>query len=137
MTELTDLLRPSRDCTCSLLRQATRAVTQHYEASFRGAGIRGTQFTVLSMLAQAGPMPMARLAVRLGLERTTLTRNLKPLVARGFVVLSGDADGRVRRAEITAEGETAVREAFPRWRDAQATVHQVLSKFPLVLPTQP
>ena len=119
MTELTDLLRPSRDCTCSLLRQATRAVTQHYEASFRGAGIRGTQFTVLSMLAQAGPMPMARLAVRLGLERTTLTRNLKPLLRDQLVEVRQERDGRVRRVAITAKGEAAARAAFPLWKKAQ------------------
>ncbi|MDB5360900.1 MAG: hypothetical protein JWO51_2197 [Rhodospirillales bacterium] len=134
MTEIAELLRPTRQCTCSSLRQASRAVTQHYEASFRGAGIRATQFTILSMLAQTGPTPMARLAARLGLERTTLTRNLKPLLARGLVALSGEADGRVRCAAITGSGEAMARENFQRWQAAQATVHLVIDKFPLGLP---
>ncbi len=78
-----------------MLRRATRAVTAHYEAHFRGSGLRGTQFTMLSVLAQAGPLPMTRLADVLGVERTTLTRNLTVLARRGLVEWAG-CDGRAR-----------------------------------------
>ncbi len=58
-------------------------MTQHYERAFRGTGLRATQFTLLATLIQTGPIPLGRLAEMTGLERTTLTRNLRPLEKRG------------------------------------------------------
>ena len=112
-------LARTRNCTCSALRRATRALTAHYEAHFRGSGLRGTQFTILSVLAQAGPLPMTRLADLLGVERTTLTRNLSRLVREGFVRIDEGQDRRVRKVAITPAGEEAARRAFPFWKKAQ------------------
>ena len=117
---------PCRDCTCSALRRASRAVTQHYEASFRGTGLRATQFTVLATLAQTGPMPLSALATMLGLERTTLTRNLGPLEKKGYVSTVADEDQRVRRIAITKKGEAAALAALDAWKQAQATVGEVI-----------
>jgi DNA-binding MarR family transcriptional regulator len=114
-----------------MLRRATRAVTAHYEAHFRGSGLRGTQFTILSMLAQAGPLPMTRLADLLGVERTTLTRNLTVLVRHGLVEWAGATDGRVRKAELTRSGEAMLRKCLPRWAAAEASVGKVLKRFRL------
>ena len=105
-------------------------MTQHYEAAFRGAGLRATQFTVLATLAQTEPMTMSELAELLGLERTTLTRNLRPLEAKGWVRgLSDDEDLRRRRIELTPQGRAIAVKAMPRWRRAQASVAPVLARF--------
>jgi DNA-binding MarR family transcriptional regulator len=124
-------LTRTRNCSCSTLRRATRAVTAHYEAHFRGSGLRGTQFTILSMLAQAGPLPMTRLADLLGVERTTLTRNLTVLVRRGLVEWAEVTDGRVRKAALTKAGEAMLRKCLPRWMAAEATVGKVLKRYRL------
>jgi DNA-binding MarR family transcriptional regulator len=110
---------PTRQCACSAARRAARAISQHYDAALRGSGLRITQFTVLATLAQTGPMPMTRLAAFMGLERTTLTRNLKPLLRDGLVEMRGEKDGRVRPIAITAQGEAKARDAFPFWKKAQ------------------
>jgi DNA-binding MarR family transcriptional regulator len=117
-----------RSCKCSALRRASRAVTQHYEASFRGTGLRATQFTLLATLAQTGPLPLTELADRLGLERTSLTRNLQPLEKKGLVKTLADDDQRVRRIAITRKGENAARAALDAWKAAQATVDEVLRR---------
>jgi DNA-binding MarR family transcriptional regulator len=109
-----------RACHCYALRRAARLVTQHYDRLMRPSGLRTTQFTLLVTLAEAGPMPMTRLAGRLGLERTSLTRNLKPLDAKGWVVVAADADRRVHTVAITASGRAKARAALPHWRKAQA-----------------
>jgi DNA-binding MarR family transcriptional regulator len=109
-----------RTCHCYALRRAARLVTQHYDRLLRPSGLRTTQFTLLVTLAEAGPMPMTRLAGRLGLERTSLTRNLKPLEARGWVVVEADADRRVRTVAVTPSGRGKARAALPLWRKAQA-----------------
>jgi DNA-binding MarR family transcriptional regulator len=109
-------------------------VSAHYEAHFRGSGLRGTQFTILSILAQAGPLPMTRLADLLGVERTTLTRNLTVLARRGLVAWTGEKDGRVRKAVLTKAGEAMLRTCVPRWLAAEASVGKVLKRFRLPQP---
>jgi DNA-binding MarR family transcriptional regulator len=126
-----DALRECSRCYCFGLRRAARIVTQHYDRHLRQAGLRVTQFTVLATLAQTGPMPLNRLARRLGLERTTLTRNLRPLEARGWVRIETEADRRVHRVAITPAGETAVRGALPLWRKAQSSAPALISELEL------
>jgi DNA-binding MarR family transcriptional regulator len=106
-------------------------MTQHYEAAFKGSGIRATQFTVLATLMQTGPIPVSQLAKTLGLERTTLTRNLVPLESRGLVRISGGSDARVREVCIQPDGVALARRVLPRWEKAQRTAPALLKKFPI------
>jgi DNA-binding MarR family transcriptional regulator len=108
-----------RQCLCTAARRRSRELTRAYEKAMRGSGVRGTQFTLLATLVQTGPLPTTRLADFLGLERTTLTRNLRPLVRDGLVRIAEGQDRRVRKAAITPVGEEAARRAFPFWRKAQ------------------
>ena len=103
-------------------------MTQHYEACFRGTGLRATQFTLLASLAQTGPLPISLLASRLGLERTSLTRNLRPLERKGFVETLADDDRRIRRIKITKRGEAAALDALRAWKRAQSSVGEVLRR---------
>ena len=120
-----------RACSLAALRRAGRAVTRHYEAAFRGSGLRATQFNLLSALAIGGPTTMSKLASRIGVERTTLTRNLRPLEANGWVTTTSDAAGdqRLRRVELTAKGRSVAARALPAWRRAQADVAELLERF--------
>jgi DNA-binding MarR family transcriptional regulator len=131
MKDFQTQLARTRNCTCSALRRATRAVTAHYEVHFRGSGLRGTQFTILSVLAQAGPLPMTRLADLLGVERTTLTRNLMVLARQGLVAWTGEQDGRVRKALLTKAGDAMLHKCLPHWMAAEASVGKVLKRFRL------
>jgi DNA-binding MarR family transcriptional regulator len=115
-----------RECSCSALRRVSRAVTQHYEACFRETGLRVTQFTLLALLAQTGPLPVSSLAAKLGLERTSLTRNLQPLEKKGLVETLKDKDRRVRRIKITKRGESTALKALDSWTRAQSSVGEVL-----------
>jgi DNA-binding MarR family transcriptional regulator len=124
-------LARTQQCTCSALRRASRAVTAHYEAHFRGSELRGTQFTILSTLAQTGALSMTQLADWLGVERTTLTRNLAVLARRGFVAYTGAKDGRVRKVEITRDGVRTLHACLPRWAAAEASVGAVLRRLKL------
>jgi len=104
-------------------------MTQHYEKSFRGAGLRATQFSLLAMLTQTGPLPVSALASHLGLERTTLTRNLRLLEGRKFVRLRTiEADQRVRRVELTRAGRDAAAKGLSAWRKAQVGAGAILRR---------
>lgn len=87
--------------------------------------MRATQFTILATLAQTGPKPLTELATILGLERTSLTRNLRPLEKKRYVETSTGDDHRVRCISITQEGEQAALDALSAWKRAQATVDDV------------
>jgi len=121
-----------RGCVCAALRRASRAVTRHYERAFRGSGLRGTQFSLLAVLTQTGPLPVSSLARQTGLERTTLTRNLRLLESKGFVRVRGnEADQRVRRVEMTAIGRRAAEKGLATWRKAQGGIAAILQPFNL------
>jgi DNA-binding MarR family transcriptional regulator len=108
-----------RQCVCTAARRRSRDLTRVFEKAMRGSGIRGTQFTLLGTLVQTGPIATTRLADLQGLERTTLTRNLRLLVRDGFVRIDEGEDRRVRKVAITPAGEEAARRAFPFWKKAQ------------------
>lgn len=97
----------------------------------RGTGLRGTQFSVLVALTRGGPMPVGRLANLLGVERTTLTRNLKPLETKGWIEISETDDRRVRTVAIAAAGRAVARDALPAWRAAQISVGPKLKELRL------
>jgi DNA-binding MarR family transcriptional regulator len=119
-----------RSCMCASLRRASRSLTKHYERAFRGSGLRATQFTLLAILTQTGPLPMSSLANHAGLERTTLTRNLGLLEAKGFVsVGSTEGDQRVRRVELTPAGRAAAKKGLAAWRKAQVGVAALLQSY--------
>jgi DNA-binding MarR family transcriptional regulator len=106
-------------CLCFAARRAARAISQHYERVMRGSGLRITQFTLLTVLVRAGKLPLSEVAEHLGMERTTLTRNLRPLLAKGHVTIEEGEDRRVKKIEITPQGMAALKAALPQWRKAQ------------------
>jgi len=108
-------------CTCFAIRRAARHVTQAYDKCLSPSGLRTTQFSLLSRLALTGPRSIQLLAREMGLDRTTLGRNLRPLERAGLVTIGVDAqDRRGRALEITAEGKARLREAQGLWAGAQA-----------------
>lgn len=121
MKPATDL-QECLSCSCFAVRRAARAITQHYDRYLRPSGLRATQFTLLVVLALEGRKPLSQVAERLGTERTTLTRNLRPLVARGLVVIGAHRDRRIQLLEASPKGVAAARKALPLWREAQGSI---------------
>ena len=95
-------------CTCLNLRKATRAVTQFYENLLEPTGLKITQLPILAEAATLGPVTMTKLSERLVMDRTTLTRNLQPLVRMGFIKVRAGEDRRARLVSVTQEGLEAL-----------------------------
>jgi len=107
-------------CHCLGLQRAARATARRYDEALRPAGITSGQFAILSALLRDEAMPLGTLADLLGLERTTLTRNLVPLEAAGLVVsAAANRDRRVRAVALTKTGRGCIAEALPLWQAAQ------------------
>lgn len=112
-------------CTCFKLRKLTRAVSRLYDQHMAAVGLKTTQYSVLVNAAREA-LPVAELAERLGTERTTLTRNLKPLIEAQWVTLEAGADSRQRIVTISAAGRAKVAEARLAWRAAQDALEATL-----------
>jgi DNA-binding MarR family transcriptional regulator len=118
----------ARECTAASLRRASRAIGRIYDEVMAPTGLRGTQFSLLVALSLTGDVAVARLADELGLDRTTLTRNLAPLERDGLVASVAGADRRVRMVRLTAEGRRLLGRVLPLWRQAQERVVAGLGK---------
>jgi DNA-binding MarR family transcriptional regulator len=106
-------------CACTKVRMAARAVTRTYDDILRPTGLRATQLSVLAAIAIDGAMSIAALAEFLGMDRSTLTRNLQPLRKDGLVRIGAEGWRRSRTLEITDKGRQRVRAAAPLWERAQ------------------
>ena len=110
-------------CACNQLRRSTRSITRLYDATVAPSGLKVTQLPILVGLGSAGDLPVTALAEALGLERTTLTRNLAVLEERGLVsVVEAEEDARVRLVSLTVEGSRVLAGALASWKDVQQAV---------------
>jgi DNA-binding MarR family transcriptional regulator len=105
-------------CVCFNLRRAARLLTQRFDAALRPAGLRMTQFSLLALLAAGGDTPMLKLASSAGMDRTTLTRNLRFLTKRKWANVRRGQDNRERWVSLSDQGWNALMAAIPRWRAA-------------------
>jgi len=69
---------------------------------------------------------MADLSEWLGMDRTTLVRNLRPLQRDGLVQAVGGGRGRRVELAITAKGRKQIEELVPAWESAQSAVVETL-----------
>ena len=109
-------------CACFNVRRAARIVTQHYDDALEPCNLRITQFSLLVALVRIGPATLTSLADALGMDRTTLTRNLRPLENQRFIEIDAGTDRRTHLVRLTEEGQQAVEAALPLWKQAQATL---------------
>lgn len=107
------------DCVCGALRMATRAVTQVYDDAMRPSGLRVTQYGMLSRIARLQPVSAAALEGALHADQTTLARALKVLEKDGLIRRAPHPDKRVKRIELTAEGQRRLARARKLWAAAQ------------------
>lgn len=114
-------------CTCFKLRKLTRAVSRLYDQHLATVDLKSTQYVLLNFIVQEA-MPVAVLAERFGAERTTITRNLKPLIDAGWVTLEAGQDSRQRIVTISAAGRAKAKQAYGAWRAAQDAVEALLGE---------
>jgi DNA-binding MarR family transcriptional regulator len=113
-------------CVCFALRRTTRAVTQFYDRALKPHRLRATQFPILVAASSQGAVPLARLAQTLGMDRTTLLRNVRPLVRRGLLRVAPAAHSRRTEIRATVAGRALLARVYPDWKRAQAQALQTL-----------
>lgn len=109
-------------CTCGELRKAARAITLLYDNAFKSSGLLSTQFNVLQAIYNIDSMRISDLANKLGMDRTTLTRNLSVLERQGFIKISQGKDHRARIVTTTQKGRNSVTKTISLWNEVQRKV---------------
>ena len=122
------LNRVGASCTRFSLRKAARVVTQLFDEQMASSGLLVTQFSILGVIATMKESTMNQLAQYLVMDRTTLTRNLKPLEREGLIQINPGKDKRTRLISLTPEGIEALQKALPLWEQAQSLMISQLGK---------
>jgi len=102
-----------------MVRRAARRLTRDYDRALKPAGLKLTQYSVLANLVRSGGLSITALAERLAMDRTTLTRNLRPLDKAGWIRVGSGPDSRSRAVDITELGRDTYDRALPLWRQAE------------------
>lgn len=121
-----DLLEIQQTCLALHLRKAERLVNKRYDEALRGTGLRMNQFTTLVALAAMKSASISAVAEVVGIERSTLSRNIEVLKELKLVSVAAGEDQRERELTLTPKGNERLALAHPRWRVAQQEVREEL-----------
>lgn len=117
------------NCACFNLRAAARSVTKRFDEILAPSGVLSTQFSMLNFIEARQPCGMAELADRLVMDVSTVTRNLNPLLAAGYIAIRpGLTDRRRKEISLTAKGRRVLAQARTLWELAQDEVVATLGK---------
>lgn len=115
-----DVALLSTGCIALNLRRATRIITRRFEDALRPVDLTSFQFSALSLLRDGETLSQSALAAELGMDVSTLNRNIQPLLKRGLISSAdGMTDKRVRMLSITGDGADLFEKALPFWAAAQ------------------
>jgi DNA-binding MarR family transcriptional regulator len=106
-------------CLATRVRQLSRIITRVYDDAMRPLGITASQYTLLAQLAARDSITAVEIGHDLDIEKSTLSRNLKRLLALGHITMDPPAGRRGRGLHLTAKGQAVLKDAFPIWQDAQ------------------
>ncbi len=106
-------------CLATRVRQLSRIITRVYDDAMRPLGITASQYTLLAQLAARDSITAVEIGHDLDIEKSTLSRNLKRLLALGHIIMDPPAGRRGRGLHLTPKGQAILKDAFPIWQDAQ------------------
>lgn len=109
-------------CHCINLRRTSGCITEYYDRAVEPCGLTISQFSLLWNLDFLGQSNTTALAARMDLDRSTLARNLRPLLANGFIEDAARANSRNRMLKVTPKGKMALEIGIPLWKAAQKKI---------------
>jgi DNA-binding MarR family transcriptional regulator len=110
------------------LRRSSRAVSRLYSGILDDIGLDSGHFSALMIISRLGPLSISDVANRMGLERTTMSRNLKSLSKQQLIKIGDSGHGRTRQVELTEKGNKVLLEAIPRWEASQSRLRKLIGE---------
>jgi DNA-binding MarR family transcriptional regulator len=90
-----------------------------------------TQYSLLANIGRASQLSHTVLADKLGMDRTTLTRNLRPLIKAQWVAVTSGEDRRQHLLQLTAAGKKKLTRSIPLWEEVQGRFVSEIGAQPL------
>lgn len=115
-------------CLATRVRQLSRIVTRVYDDAMRPLGITASQYTLLAQLASRDGITAVEIGGDLDIEKSTLSRNLKRLLALGHIIMDPPAGRRGRGLHLTPKGQVVLKDAFPIWQEAQRKTTAIMGQ---------
>lgn len=115
----------SQTCLVRAARRTANLLTRVYAERLSDLGLEPTQFTLLVAVAVGKARSASELAGKIGVERSTLVRNLAPMLAAGLIVAE-PGEGRRLTYQLTASGQAKLDQAMIRWRKLQSELLEAL-----------
>ena len=131
--QLHDLSDVNSRCLAFHLKKASRAITQIYDQALTPCGLRSTQFNILVTFFTLKSPTLTMMAQSLVMDRTTLTRNLKPIEKSGFIEPIQARDKRSKAYSLTELGKATLQKSFPIWLDITNRLEEHLGEESLSL----
>ncbi len=125
------MLRPladSKNCTSFRTKQLARHIARVYDKKLARAGMKTTQYSLLTHVLNRGPIATGELAALLGLDASTLTRNMRVVLASGWITVTAGQDSRVHLVALTESGKKAQEQAHEHWLVAQQSMTEALGE---------
>jgi len=116
------------NCIALRVRRMSRIVTRVYDDALRGLGITASQYTLLAQLANQDGITAVEIGYTLDIEKSTLSRNLKRLLALGMIEMDPPAGRRGRGLHLTPQGQSTLQNAYPIWQTAQQRAKAVMGE---------
>jgi DNA-binding MarR family transcriptional regulator len=123
----TDAARLIEVCAGANSRLAARRITQFFDREMAESGLTLAKLGLMAQIAAASDDTLGALAARMGLEQSTLSRNLQTLESEGLVEIANvEGDLRRRMAWLTDAGAARLEAAIPMWRKAHAKLDKLM-----------
>ena len=113
-------------CTNFKLRQLVRRVSLGYDHAMAECGLKITQYSLLAHVEKLGPITQADLAKTMGMDSSTLSRNLRPLETAGWITVKAGDDARSHALVVTPSGLQKRKEAQTLWKRAQLQLNETV-----------
>lgn len=113
------------ECYCTNLRRSANAISDFYDNALKAAGLTAAQYYLLINLSRLKNANITHWARRVGLDRSTMVRNIKLLESRGLIEKT---DGHGKTFTLSEAGEKALEAAIPAWEKAQREMEAFLGK---------
>jgi DNA-binding MarR family transcriptional regulator len=124
MTKTIDTI--AKTCVAVRLRLLNRVVTNYYDEALRPLGLKVSQLNILIVTAKLGLARPAQVCEILQLDTSTLSRNIKPLQAHGWLEVVPEEDARSQPFRLTPQGKRLIEKAVPAWQEAQRQATDLL-----------
>lgn len=128
--------KSSSPCNCMNVRRAARAVTQFYDEAVKPSGLTIAQLGLLRYIESGKQATISELAKMMRIDRTTLNRNMKPMIESAMIVVYSGKDSRTRNVMLTEAGRMAMEQAWSLWGEAQKSLQEYLGEADLLKLTQ-